>query len=178
MAMAGGRPFWVLLVVGALAALVIALLIPSVRQEDREESNLRAELAAAVRPIVLICYANIALLMIGFFCVVAYIAPFLTDAVGIPMDGVPWVLFAISIAGFGGNLLGGLAGRHQPQSDDDRLDLRGGRPVFRPVAVRDQHAGRGRHHVLRLDLRLRLRCAHANPRFCGKWPTRPISPPR
>jgi DHA1 family inner membrane transport protein len=103
-------PFWVLLAVGAVAALVIALLIPSVRQEDRAQSNLRAELAAAVRPVVLLCYLNIALLMIGFFCVVAYIAPFLTDAVGIPIDGVPWVLFAISIAGFGGNLLGGWLG--------------------------------------------------------------------
>lgn len=110
-------PFWVLLGVGAVAALVIALLIPSVRQEeDRPRSDLRRELAAAVRPIVLLCYANIALLMVGYFCVVAYIAPFLTDAVGIPMEGVPWVLFAISIAGFIGNLLGGRLGDAYPRA--------------------------------------------------------------
>ena len=106
-------PFWVLLVVGALAALVIALLIPDMRQE-RAESNLRRELAAAVRPVALLCYFNIVMLMIGFFCVVAYIAPFLTEAVGISMANVPWVLFAISVAGFAGNLLGGRLGDLNP----------------------------------------------------------------
>lgn len=109
-------PFWLLLAVGAVAALVIALLIPSVRQEERAPSNLRRELAASVRPIVLICYANIALSMVGFFCVVAYIAPFLTEAVGIPIEGVPWVLFAISMAGFGGNLVGGRLGDLNPRA--------------------------------------------------------------
>lgn len=106
-------PFWVLLFVGALAALVIALLIPDMRQE-RAESNLRRELAAAVRPVALLCYFNIVMLMIGFFCVVAYIAPFLTDAVGISIENVPWVLFAISIAGFAGNLIGGRLGDLNP----------------------------------------------------------------
>jgi DHA1 family inner membrane transport protein len=52
--------------------------------------------------------------MVGFFCVVAYIAPFLTDAVGISIENVPWVLFAISLAGFGGNLLGGRIGDLNP----------------------------------------------------------------
>ncbi len=106
-------PFWVLLFVGAAAALVIALLIPPIRQ-DRGESNFRRELAAAVRPVALLCYFNIIMLMIGFFCVVAYITPFLTEAVGISIENVPWVLFAISIAGFGGNLLGGRLGDLNP----------------------------------------------------------------
>jgi DHA1 family inner membrane transport protein len=106
-------PFWLLLGVGAVAALVIALLIPPIRQE-RGESSLKRELAAAVRPVALLCYLNIVLLMVGFFCVVAYIAPFLTDAVGISIENVPWVLFAISVAGFGGNLLGGRLGDLNP----------------------------------------------------------------
>jgi MFS transporter, DHA1 family, inner membrane transport protein len=106
-------PFWVLLAVGAVAALVIALLIPPMRQE-RAESNLKRELVAAVRPVALLCYFNIIMLMVGFFCVVTYIAPFLTEAVGISMENVPWVLFAISIAGFGGNLLGGRLGDLNP----------------------------------------------------------------
>jgi DHA1 family inner membrane transport protein len=106
-------PFWVLLGVGAVAALVIAVLIPPIRQE-RAASDLKSELAAAVRPVALLCYFNIIMLMIGFFCVVAYIAPFLTDAVGISIENVPWVLFAISIAGFGGNLLGGRLGDLNP----------------------------------------------------------------
>ena len=107
-------PFWVLLGVGAVAALVIALLIPATRQEQPTESNLKNELAAAVRPVALLCYFNVIMLMIGFFCVVAYIAPFLTDAVGVSVENVPWVLFAISIAGFVGNLIGGRLGDRYP----------------------------------------------------------------
>lgn len=106
-------PFWLLLAVGALGTLIIALLVPPMSQPARGASDFRRELAAAVRPAVLICYGNLALTMIGYFLVVSYIAPFLTDAVGISMANVPWVLFAISIAGFGGNLLGGRLGdRH------------------------------------------------------------------
>jgi DHA1 family inner membrane transport protein len=108
-------PFWVLLGVGAVAALIIALLIPPIPQQ-RDASDLKRELAAAIRPVALLCYFNIIMLMLGFFCVVAYIAPFLTDAVGISMGNVPWVLFAISIAGFGGNLLGGRLGDLNPRA--------------------------------------------------------------
>lgn len=108
-------PFWALLIVGAVASLIIMLLIPAIPQR-REAGNLRRELAAAMRPIALLCYSNIALLMVGYFSVVTYIAPFLTDAVGVSMDNVPWVLFAISIAGFGGNLIGGRLGDRYPHA--------------------------------------------------------------
>jgi DHA1 family inner membrane transport protein len=106
-------PFWLLLIVGTLAALVIALLIPPIRQE-RTGGDLRRQLAAAMRPVALLCYFNICFMMVGYFCVVSYVAPFLTDAVGISIESVPLVLFAISIAGFGGNLVGGRLGDRNP----------------------------------------------------------------
>ena len=101
--------FWVIAGAGALAAVLLAILIPETGGPSRQ-GNFRAELRAAVRPAVLICYATIALFMTGVFSILTYIVPILTDVTGVPLEVVPWVLFALGSVGFFGNLAGGRLG--------------------------------------------------------------------
>jgi DHA1 family inner membrane transport protein len=107
-------PFWIITGAGVAAALILVLLIPPTSKEERTSSNFAAELAAAVRPVVLICFAIIIFALIAFFAFLAYIVPLLTGISGVPLNLVPWVLFAVGFAGFFGNLLGGRLGDWNP----------------------------------------------------------------
>jgi DHA1 family inner membrane transport protein len=71
---------------------------------------MKMELAAAVRPKAILCYAIFAMLLVSYFIMLAYIVPFLTDVAGVPPDVVPWVLFSMGIASFAGTLAGGQFG--------------------------------------------------------------------
>jgi DHA1 family inner membrane transport protein len=98
-----------------LAALVLAALIPPTPAgEEPSRSNFRAELGAALRIPVLLCYASIAFSLLAFFVMVAYIVPFLTIGGGLPLDMVPVALLGIGITGFVGNLAGGRLGDWNP----------------------------------------------------------------
>lgn len=105
--------FWVIAGAGALAAVVLAALIPEIRQE-RGAGNLRTELRAALRTPVLVSYAMIALFMVGVLSLFSYIVPFLTEVVGVPVEYVPIVLFAAGGAGVIGNIAGGRLGDWNP----------------------------------------------------------------
>ena len=84
-----------------LAAAVLAILIkPAPAGEQRPSSDFKAELAAALRLPVLLCYASIAFSLLAFFVMVAYIVPFLTVGGGLPLDTVPLALLGIGITGF------------------------------------------------------------------------------
>jgi DHA1 family inner membrane transport protein len=102
--------FWVLAVVATIAALVLLWLIPKENREGVERPDFAAEFRAATRPAILICYLNIVFALLGIFAIVSYISPLLTEAHGIPIEYVPWVLFAMGICGFFGNLLAGRLG--------------------------------------------------------------------
>jgi DHA1 family inner membrane transport protein len=102
--------FWVAAAVGVMALVVLALFIPRRSGEAPQASDMRTELAAAVRPIALLCYAIFAALLVSYFIMLAYIVPFLTDVAGVALDVVPWVLLVMGIASFFGTLAGGQFG--------------------------------------------------------------------
>jgi DHA1 family inner membrane transport protein len=108
--------FWVIVGVAVVAAVVLSVLIPGEEKADtpRPLASFRAEAAAALRPVVLICYTNIALSLVAFFVMVTYMVPYLTEVGGVPIEAVPLVLVAIGVAGFFGNLLGGRLGDWNP----------------------------------------------------------------
>ena len=102
--------FLVLAAVAAVAALVLLWLIPREKRERVERPDFAAEFRAATQPAILICYLNIIFALLGVFAIISYIAPLLTEAHHIPVAYVPWVLFAMGICGFFGNLLAGRLG--------------------------------------------------------------------
>lgn len=106
--------FWVAAAVGVFALVILALLIPKTGGEPAQSADMRSELAAAVRPAALLCYAIFAALLVAYFIMLAYIVPFLTDVVGITLEVVPWVLLAMGIASFLGTLAGGQLGDRNP----------------------------------------------------------------
>jgi DHA1 family inner membrane transport protein len=106
--------FWVAAAVGVVALIILALFIPRRSGEAPQASDMKTELRAAVRPIALLCYAIFAALLVSYFIMLAYIVPFLTDALGIGLDMVPWILLAMGIASFLGTLSGGQFGDRNP----------------------------------------------------------------
>jgi len=107
--------FWVISVVGVLATIGLALLIPRANgDEPPQASDLRAELRAVGRRKVWLSYVMIALTMTAFFAPFGYIVPILTDVTGIPIGIVPVLLFISGVGGILGNLIGGRLGDWKP----------------------------------------------------------------
>lgn len=103
--------FWALVLASVVAAAILAVLIPSdLKQEQLSKGQIRAEIRAAVRPLVVLSYTIIVFFSLGAFLLIAYMVPFLTELVGVPMAYVPLVLFGMGITGFFGNLAGGRLG--------------------------------------------------------------------
>lgn len=75
---------------------------------------MKAELAAAIRPICLSCYAIFGTLLVAYFIMLAHIVPFLTGVAGVGLNLVPLVLLAMGIASFAGTLIGGQLGDRDP----------------------------------------------------------------
>ncbi|WIJ26596.1 MFS transporter [Devosia sp. RR2S18] len=102
--------FWLIAVAGVVAGVALFVLIPRLREAERRADSFAAELRAASRPAVLLCYGIIGLFTTGVFSFFAYLVPILTTAGGMPIGQVPWVLFGMGLAGFFGNLIGGRLG--------------------------------------------------------------------
>lgn len=103
--------FWVTAAAGALASLVVAWLIPAATgSAGVAASNLKTELRAAVRPVVLLCYLNFFVPLVAFYGVLNYAVPLLITESGVPLEFTPWVLFGTGIASFIGTLIGGRLG--------------------------------------------------------------------
>ena len=103
--------FWAITVIGVVALLGIAALVPSVsRTEDAPESGgLRSELGAFRNPQV---WFSIAVTILGFggmFGAFTYIAFTLTEVGGFASSSVPWLLVLFGGGLFVGNVLGGRA---------------------------------------------------------------------
>ncbi len=107
--------FWVTAAAGALASLIVAWLIPAATDKDPEPPHdLKAELRAAMRPVVLLCYFNFAVPLVAFFAMLSYIVPFLMEEGGVSLGTIPYVLFATGVASFLGTLLGGRLADRSP----------------------------------------------------------------
>jgi DHA1 family inner membrane transport protein len=105
--------FWFIAAAGALASLVVAWLIPAMPQTG-PKLDVGAEIRAALKPVLLLCYANFGVGVVAFFAVLSYVVPFLTTESGVTLDVIPVVLMATGIASFLGSLLGGRLGDWNP----------------------------------------------------------------
>lgn len=97
--------FLVVAVIGILAAVAIAKLVP--HQGKPVEPSIRDELTAFRRPQVWLALAIVTFGLGGVFACLSYITPMLTDVAGFAAGDVPLLL---SLAGVGmtiGNILGG-----------------------------------------------------------------------
>ena len=107
--------FWITAAAGALATLLVAWLIPATAgQREGPAPDRRSELRAAMRPVVLLCYANFGVPLVAFFALLAYAVPFMIEESGIALAMVPLVLFALGVASFLGTLIGGRLGDWNP----------------------------------------------------------------
>lgn len=103
---AGWRPAY-LLVAGLFAATFVAVRLLVPWQPGDPSSTIRSELSALARPQVWLALAVGAIGFGGFFAMYTYIAPMVTELVGLPAGVVPVILITTGIAMTIGNLLGG-----------------------------------------------------------------------
>ncbi|MHA7279779.1 MFS transporter [Arthrobacter sp. MDT2-2] len=100
--------FWAITLIGIIAFIGIALLVPAV-ERSTASASLRQELHAFRSGQV---WASLSITVLGFggmFGAFTYIAYVLTDVSGFPSSAVPWLLVVFGIGLFIGNLLGGRA---------------------------------------------------------------------
>ncbi|TQC46476.1 MFS transporter [Rhodococcus sp. WS4] len=103
--------FWAITVIGVVALIGIATLVPSVSRSEvaPESGGLRGELRAFRSPQV---WFSIAVTILGFggmFGAFTYIAFTLTEVGGFASSSVPWLLVLFGAGLFVGNFLGGRA---------------------------------------------------------------------
>ncbi|WP_247827538.1 MFS transporter [Arthrobacter antioxidans] len=100
--------FWAITVIGVIAFIGIALLVPAM-ERDTAAVSLRRELNAFRSGQV---WASLTITILGYggmFGAFTYIAYVLTDVSGFPSRAVPWLLVVFGVGLFVGNLLGGRA---------------------------------------------------------------------
>ncbi|WP_434994287.1 MFS transporter [Arthrobacter sp. Ld5] len=100
--------FWAITVIGVVAFIGIALLVPATGRDDTAIS-LRRELRAFRSGQV---WASLSITILGYggmFGAFTYIAYLLTEVSGFPSSGVPWLLVVFGVGLFAGNLIGGRA---------------------------------------------------------------------
>jgi DHA1 family inner membrane transport protein len=98
--------FWAVTVIGVLASVVIATLVPAAKA-DAKPIALRDELRAIARPPVLIGLLTTVLGFAGLFTVFTYIEPILTRVTGFADNAVSPILLVMGVGLILGNLLGG-----------------------------------------------------------------------
>lgn len=99
--------FAVITVIGVVAFVGIAALVPSVGLSESPRAGLSAELGAFREPQVWIALATTVLVFGGMFGAFMYIEPLLTRVTGFGESAVPWLLVVFGVGLFAGNLLGG-----------------------------------------------------------------------
>jgi DHA1 family inner membrane transport protein len=99
-------PFWAVTLVGLVALLTCAALLPQDRAKQ-EPADVRADLRAIARPPVLLGLLTTVLGYAGVFAVFTYIAPLLTGISGFDEAAVSPILLVFGGGLIVGNLLGG-----------------------------------------------------------------------
>ncbi len=97
--------YWTVAVVGALAVLAVARVVPRVAAHPG--AGMRQELGALGRPQVWLTLLVGAVGFGGFFAVYSYIAPTMTEVAGIPAAGVPVILALFGVGMTAGTIIGG-----------------------------------------------------------------------
>lgn len=101
--------FWAVTVVGLIAFVILAALVPQDRTRP-EASDWRADLRAIARRPVLLGLLTTVLGYAGVFAVFTYIAPLLTGITGLDEGAVSPILLVFGGGLVAGNLLGGKLG--------------------------------------------------------------------
>ena len=99
-------PFYAVTVVGLVAMVAVALLVPSVKAPE-EHSKLSDDLAVLARPQVLLGLLTTILGWIGIFALFTYVAPILTKISGFSDAAVSPILLVFGAGAIVGNLAGG-----------------------------------------------------------------------
>ena len=100
--------FWAITVVGVLALVGMAVLVPD-QPGDTSDGGLRRELSAFRESQVWLSLAVTVLGFGGMFGAFTYIAYTLTEVTGFAPGAVPWLLVLFGVGLFAGNNLGGRA---------------------------------------------------------------------
>lgn len=98
--------FWAITVIGVVALVGVALLVPRMAGE-RSSGGLRGELSAFRSGQVWLSLAATVLGFGGMFGAFTYIAYTLTGVSGFPSAAVPWLLILFGLGLFAGNWVGG-----------------------------------------------------------------------
>jgi DHA1 family inner membrane transport protein len=96
-------PFWALFVLGVVALVGIALLMPHVPRQPGQHTA--RELLG--RADVLGALGGTALAFMGVYITTTYLAPFLEDVTGVPPEAVAFVLLLLGLGSVVGNAIGG-----------------------------------------------------------------------
>lgn len=100
--------YWVVSAIGVLGLSAIAWLVPGDRDEEREQPNkLSDDLAAVLRPQVLLGLLVTVLAWAGVFAVFTYVEPILTRVTGFSEAAVSPILLAFGGGMIFGNVVGG-----------------------------------------------------------------------
>jgi MFS transporter, DHA1 family, inner membrane transport protein len=99
--------FWAVSVIGVVAMVIIALLVPSDRDGDHAPLAFRDELKVLGRTQVLLGLLATVVGYAGVFTVFTYIQPILTRITGFAQDAVSPILLLFGVGMIAGNVLGG-----------------------------------------------------------------------
>lgn len=99
--------FWAIAVIGVVALVGVALLVPSVRSDSEQPPSLVRELSAFRSGQVWLSLGMTVLGYGGMFGAFTYIAYTLTSVSGFASGAVPWLLIVFGVGLFVGNFVGG-----------------------------------------------------------------------
>ena len=105
--------FWAMFILGIVAILAMAALLPRGTGASAVPAGLRNEVRVLGRQQVWTCLIIMLMLMLCQFVPYTYIAPLLQEVTGLDAGLVPWVLLLNGLGATAGVFIGGkLAGRH------------------------------------------------------------------
>jgi DHA1 family inner membrane transport protein len=99
--------FWIIAGISAVAAVLIALTLPKVKDEQTAPVPWRDQLRVLARHQISLSYAALFLLLIGLLAFNTFQVPFLIEMTGIPESNTPPYLFAYGAGAVIGIFLGG-----------------------------------------------------------------------
>lgn len=107
-------PFWVIAAASVLALLVLARTVPATAGTGAPSHGVGAELDSLRRRRLWLVYLTAVLMMGSSMAAYAFVAPFLTDNVGLVAGAVPLALLGHGLGAIAGSVLGGRYGDRQP----------------------------------------------------------------
>lgn len=99
--------FWIVGSIGIFAALAMAAFVPKDAAHREQHASMAEQFRVLGNPQVYMTYIIIIVMMIGFFGLVTFVSPWLTQVGGVHSSLVPWVLLLFGVASVISILAGG-----------------------------------------------------------------------